>query len=203
MDELINHTRHSTDSATVTAQLRPHSFNHLTAHANAHWVRFHVRRLGNITTHMLVYLPRAKSGPAWHLSGFAFSLGSCTRAGILMDAVFLEAKLLIFPSIFPVHWPYEWDNGIQTRGSDGPSGIVDTPIMHSTSTIVCSDFLYSSYLFPFPNQHVVPPSTITGSILQRMLFVLSASVSFHPRGTTVHFNVRQPLGAVMCFVRMC
>lgn len=35
-------------------------------------------------------------------------------------------------SIVPVHWPYKWDNGIQTKGSDRPSGIVHIQISHHT-----------------------------------------------------------------------
>lgn len=73
-DELINHARHIADSASVTAQLRPHSFNHLTARTNTFQARFCLCRHGNITTHMLVHLPRAKTGSVWHLSGFAFLL---------------------------------------------------------------------------------------------------------------------------------
>lgn len=109
-DELINHARHSADSASVTAQLRPHSLNHLTARANTFQARYCFCRHGNITTHMLVRLPHAKAGSIWHLSGFAFLLAvhtlvfSRTRRNSLRLNYFFPPSPLVL-------WMGSWQRG--------------------------------------------------------------------------------------------
>lgn len=124
----------------------------------------------------------AKPGPVWHLSGFAFSSGSVTHAGTLMVTVFLQAQLLIFPSIFPFHWPCEWINGVQTRGSDGPSGIVHAQISHHTFYI-CNCMLRFP-LFLFPSHPVAPPSS------SHDLHITERSSCYLPLYPSPHFSVK-------------
>lgn len=145
-DELINHARHSADSATVTAQLRPHSFHHLTANANTFRARFCLRRHGNISTRVLVRLPKlALSHIYLALHFYQEALHMLVLSWSLYSS---RLNYLFFPqfsrSIGHV-------SGLMAYRQESLAGLLALstlwyPITHSTSAIVCSDFLYSHFL---------------------------------------------------------
>lgn len=150
-DELINHARHGADSASVTAQLRPHSFNHLTARANTFQARFCLCRRGSITTHMLVHLPRARPGSVWHLSGFAFLLAVYTQV-FSWTRNSLRFNYIFPPSIFPVHWPCKRVHGKQEALKLSTRGYPITLHLqkyfsNSLSGIAFLSFSFYCYLF--------------------------------------------------------
>lgn len=157
-DELINHARHSADSASVTAQLRPHSFNHLTARTNTFQARFCLCRHGNITTHMLVRLPCAKTGSVWHLSGFAFLLAVHTLVFSWTWTNFLGLNYFFF-SIFPVHWPCEWINGRKLWNCP----YADIPSFYICKSILWFPFMHPPLSFSF-NYHLFDIFTLWWSV---------------------------------------
>lgn len=152
-DELINHARHTADSATVTAQVRPHSFHHLIARVSTFCVRFCHCRHGNGTTCVLVCLPKLALSDIY--LALHFHQEVLHRLVLSWSRYSWGLNYLFFPSIFPVHWPCEWLNGVQTGGSDEPSGIVHAQISHRTFYIICNCMLRFP-LFQFPSQPLVP-----------------------------------------------
>lgn len=145
-DELINHARHSADSATVTAQLRPHSFHHLIARANTFRARFCVCRHENRTTCTLVCLPRLALSDIYlalhfHQEALHMLVLSWSRYSSGLNYLFFP---LFSQSIGHV-------SGLMVFRQEALTGplalsMLRYPIIHSTSAIVCSDFLYSYFL---------------------------------------------------------
>lgn len=169
-DELINHAHHGADSASVTAQLRPHSFNHLTARANTFQARFRLSAWKRNHTHARAFATRQTRLPLTFIWLCIFI--SCIQAGVLVDTEeFLEVKLCFFsPSIFPVHWPCKRVHGKQealklsTRGYPitlhlqkySPVPFHASPFCHLAFITIYLTFLFSAeillYIFHVNNQ---------------------------------------------------
>lgn len=145
-DELINHAHHNADSASVTAKLRPHSFNHLTARANTFQARFCLCRHGNITTHRLVRLPR--TGSVWHLSGFAFLLAVHTLfSWTQSNSLRLNNFFFFFLSQFSQSFGHV--TGFTAKGKLWNCPYTDIPsfyIYKSTVRFLASPFFYLAFI---------------------------------------------------------
>lgn len=132
-DELINHARHSADSASVTAQLRPHSFNHLTARTNTFQILL-LSAWKHNHTHACTFATRQNRLRLTFIWLCIFI--SCTHIGVLMDMEeFLGAKLLFFSQ-------FSQSIGHVSGLIAGSSEIVHVQTSrHSTSAKVFSDSL--------------------------------------------------------------
>lgn len=138
-DELINHKRHGSDSASVTAQLRPHSFNHLSARVNAFQARYSLCRHGNITTHAWMF-PTCQNRLRLTFIWLCIFI-SCTQAGVLTDTEeFLEAKLLFFLTQFFQSIGYV--SGFTANRKLWNCACPDTPLFYCCNCILCILFFF-------------------------------------------------------------